>query len=217
MSKKQKIKVSDLVKRLIEQVAFEARASELVDKKSGVSARLTISAFENAVSAAERRAIINNEKNTHVWIADLIGIIPSITGKVELVYEGEQEGPYQVAMNLVDKAIRSQFVQYFPNPDTLKKRKNTDPYRAAGKPAQPEKPEENPYKSIIGWFDKGNNLNLSFNTSDKDKILLLYNVDGLHALVKKYFAQVKRPAICVTDGICIAWSRFLFTYQQKNI
>jgi magnesium chelatase subunit I len=180
---KEKVIVSDLVKRLIEQVAFEARGSELVDKKSGVSARLTISAFENAVSAAERRAIINNEKNTQVWITDLVGIIPSITGKVELVYEGEQEGPYQVAMNLVDKAIRSQFVQYFPNPDTLKKRKNT------GKPSQQEKPEENPYKSVIAWFDKGNNLNISFNTSDKDKTLLLYHVDGLHALVKKYFAQ----------------------------
>ncbi|MFI5130325.1 MAG: magnesium chelatase [Chitinophagales bacterium] len=180
---KQKVKVSDLVKRLIEQVAFEARGSELVDKKSGVSARLTISAYENAVSAAERRAIINNEKNTQVWIADLVGIIPSITGKVELVYEGEQEGPYQVAMNLVDKAIRSQFIQYFPNPDTLKKRKST------AKPSQLEKPEDNPYKSVIAWFDKGNNVNISFNTSDKDKSLLLYHVDGLHALVKKYFSQ----------------------------
>ncbi len=107
-------------------------ASEFVDKKSGVSARLTISAFENAVSSAERRAIINNEKQTQVWMNDLVGIIPSITGKVELVYEGEQEGPYQVAMNLVDKAIRTQFVQYFPNPDQLKKRRNT------GKPSQQE-------------------------------------------------------------------------------
>src|SRR4249920_1694794 len=119
---KSKIRVSDLVKRLIEQVAFEARASEFVDKKSGVSARLTISAFENAVSSAERRAIINNEKNTQVWLSDLAGIIPSITGKIELVYEGEQEGPYQVAYNLLERAIRTQFVQYFPNPDTLKKK-----------------------------------------------------------------------------------------------
>jgi magnesium chelatase subunit I len=90
---KQKVRISDLVKRLIEQVAFEARASELVDKKSGVSARLTISALENIISTAERRAIINNEKQTQVWMSDLIGIIPSITGKIELVYEGEQEGP----------------------------------------------------------------------------------------------------------------------------
>jgi magnesium chelatase subunit I len=179
-----RVKVSDLVKRLIEQIAFEARSSELVDKKSGVSARLTISAFENAVSAAERRAILNNEKQTQVWMSDLAGIIPSITGKVELVYEGEQEGPYQVAMNLVDKAIRTQFAQYFPNPDQLKKR------RKSGKPSmQAEKEEENPYRPITAWFDKGNNLNLPFSTTDKDKILLLYKVDGLHPLVKKFFPQ----------------------------
>src|SRR5688572_15650655 len=98
---KDKIKVSDLVKRLIEQVSFEARNNEYVDKKSGVSARLTIAAFENAVSAAERRAIINNEKQTQVWIGDLAGIIPSITGKIELVYEGEQEGPYQDRKSVV--------------------------------------------------------------------------------------------------------------------
>lgn len=180
---KGRVRVSDLIKRLIEQIAFEARASEFVDKKSGVSARLTISAFENAISSAERRALINQEKQTQVWIADLAGIIPSITGKVELVYEGEQEGPYQVATNLVDKAIRTQFTQYFPNPDSLKKRRST------GKPSQQEKEDENPYRSITGWFDKGNHLNLSFNTSDKDKMLALYKVDGLHALVKKYFAQ----------------------------
>src|SRR4030095_11312138 len=105
-----------------EQVAFEARGNEYVDKKSGVSARLTISAFENAVSTAERRAIVYNESHTQVWVSDLACIIPSITGKIELLYEGEQEGPYQVALNLVDKAIRSQFSNYFPNPEVLKKR-----------------------------------------------------------------------------------------------
>ncbi len=178
---KKKVEISDLVKRLIEQVAFEARASEFVDKKSGVSARLTISAFENAVSAAERRAIINKEKITQIWISDLIGIIPSITGKIELVYEGEQEGPYQVATNLVDKAIRTQFIQYFPNPETLKKRA----------PRKSETPQaiDNPYRSIISWFDKGNHLNLFFGVKDKDKINMLYSVDGLHALVKKTFSQ----------------------------
>src|SRR5206468_2135915 len=69
-----KINISDLVKRLIEQVAFEARNNEYVDKKSGVSARLTIAAYENAVSSAERRAIIHDEKQTQVWISDLVGI-----------------------------------------------------------------------------------------------------------------------------------------------
>jgi magnesium chelatase subunit I len=179
-----RVRVSDLVKRLIEQIPFEARSSELVDKKSGVSARLSISAFENAASAAERRIILNQEKDTQVWISDLVGIIPSITGKIELVYEGEQEGPYQVAMNLVDKAIRTQFVSYFPNPESLKKKRN-------------QQPEENPYRSIQSWFDKGNALDIFFNIKDEEKIQQLYRVDGLHALVKKYFkgANEKEAAL----------------------
>lgn len=186
---KDKVAISDLIKRLIEQVAFEARGSEFVDKKSGVSARLTISAFENAYSSAERRAIVNSEKQTQVWISDLIGIIPSITGKIELVYEGEQEGPYQVAMNLLDKSIRSQFVIYFPNPEQLKK-------RAARKGETPQA-VDNPYRSIINWFDKGNHINLFFATSDREKINLLYKVDGLQPLVKKYFphANEKEAAL----------------------
>ena len=173
-----KVKVSDLVKRLIEQVAFEARASEYVDKKSGVSARLTIAAYENAVSSAERRAIINKEKETQVWISDLSGIIPSITGKIELVYEGEQEGPYQVAYNLMEKAIRTQFAKYFPNPETFKKKKPT-----------PGVADENPYRAITRWFDSGNHLNVFFESKDDDKVQLLYKVDGLYALVKKYFSN----------------------------
>ena len=179
------VRISDLMKRLIEQISFEARISEFVDKKSGVSARLSISAFENAISAAERRAILNKEKETQVWVNDLIGIIPSITGKIELVYEGEQEGPFQVAMNLVEKAIRSQFINYFPNPEVLKKKRNQQPQ------------DENPYRSVQAWFDKGNALNLFFSIKDQDKIQQLYRVDGLHALVKKYFkhANEKESAL----------------------
>ena len=101
------------------------------------------------------------------------------------MYEGEQEGPYQVAMNLLDKAIRSQFVNYFPNPDSVKKKRNQ------------QGQEENPYKGIQGWFDKGNSLNIFFNTKDDDKMQQLYKVDGLHALVKKYFrhANEKETAL----------------------
>ena len=180
----QKVTVSDLIKRLIEQVAFEARSNEYVDKKSGVSARLTIAAYENAVSSAERRAIIHNEKQTQVWISDLVGIIPSITGKIELVYEGEQEGPYQVAVNLLEKSMRTQFIQYFPNPEASKKKRNT------GKQSQQNRPEdESPYKAIIKWFDSGNQLDLLLDTTDSNKIAALYQVSGLHAFVKKFYAQ----------------------------
>lgn len=185
------ILVSDLVKRLIEQLAFEARTNEYVDKKSGVSARLTIAAYENAVSSAERRAIIHNEPSTIVWISDLQGMIPAVTGKVELVYEGEQEGPYQVALNLLEKAIRSLFIQYFPNPETLKKKRNT------GKQSQQQREEENPYKAIIGWFDAGNKIDMLLDSNDATKIQQLYKVSGLHALVGRFFhrANEKETAL----------------------
>ncbi len=176
-----KIEISDLIKRIIEQVAFEARNNEYVDKKSGVSARLTISAYENAISAAELRALVNREKKTLVWMSDLLGIIPSLTGKIELVYEGEQEGPFQVAMNLLDKSIRTLFVNYFPNPETLKKR------RTGAKESMKE--EENPYRPVIRWFDAGNHLDLFFQSKDTEKIQHLYAVDGLHALVKKFYPK----------------------------
>jgi magnesium chelatase subunit I len=177
----QRVTVSDMVKRLIEQVAFEARGNEYVDKKSGVSARLTISALENAVSTAERRAIIHGERKTQVWVSDLSGIIPSITGKIELVYEGEQEGPYQVAVNLLDKAVRTLFAQYFPNPETLKKRRNT------GKASQQVREDDNPYKAIVGWFDAGNTLDILIDATDRQKADTLYAVSGLHAIVSKHY------------------------------
>lgn len=172
-----RIQVSDLIKRLIEQVAFEARNNEYVDQKSGVSARLTIAAYENAVSAAERRSILNDEPATHVWVGDLVGIIPSITGKIELVYEGEQEGPFQVAYNLLEKAVRSLFTLYFPSPEQPKKKK--------GK----ELADENPFRAITAWFDQGNQINLFSDMTDDARILELYKVGGLHALVKKFFKQ----------------------------
>ena len=105
------------------------------------------------------------------------GIIPSITGKIELVYEGEQEGPFQVAYNLMEKAIRTQFAVYFPNPETFKKKRSKDPAAQV----------ENPYRSITKWFDAGNHLDVFFETKDEDKIQLLYTVDGLHAFVKKFY------------------------------
>ncbi len=175
----QHIDISDLVKRLIEQIAFEARTSEYVDKKSGVSARLTIAAYENAFSAAERRMLIYNEADTYITITDLYGIIPAITGKIELLYEGELEGPYQVTLNLIEKAIRTQFIQYFPNPELTKKKrtqKGTD-----------KKEGENPYASITKWFDNGNTIQLSTDNNIDQRKLALYAVDGLHALVKKTF------------------------------
>ncbi|HQS06594.1 MAG TPA: sigma 54-interacting transcriptional regulator, partial [Daejeonella sp.] len=96
-SQRNTIEADGLVKDLVEQIAFEARESEYIDKKSGVSARLTISAYENLISNAERRMLLNGESSTFVRISDFLGVIPAITGKIELVYEGELEGPGKVA------------------------------------------------------------------------------------------------------------------------
>lgn len=160
------IHVPELMKDLIEQIAIEARSSEFVDEKSGVSARLTISAYENLISAAERRLYLNGESNTVVRIADLIGVIPAITGKVELVYEGEQEGAGLVAYNLIGKAIRTQFVNYFPSPEQKKKDKSG-----------------NPYVIPLAWFGEGNELDILTSQSDKEYKTLLHSVPGLEEVV----------------------------------
>ncbi len=171
-AQKQKVKHDDMAADLIEQIAMEARGSEYVDAKSGVSARLTISAYENLVSAAERRTIINNEAETYVRIADFIGVIPAITGKVELVYEGEQEGAGIVAHNLVGKAIRTQYIKYLPNPEDLRKQK-----------------DKNPYKKIIDWFGEGNQVDVLNDLSNEEYKKLLQDVPGLKELIEKYHAK----------------------------
>src|SRR5688572_12953693 len=163
------IKVNEIAKDLIEQIAFEARKSEFIDPKSGVSARLTISAYENLVAAAERRCIINKEKNASIRISDFIGVIPAITGKVELVYEGEQEGPNIIAQNLVGKALRAQFINYFPDPDKFRKQK-----------------EKSPYKKISNWFGDGNTVDLLNDISQADYEKLLKAVPGLIDLVNEF-------------------------------
>ena len=134
-SQKEFIQVPELAKDLLEQVVFEARDSEYIDAKSGVSARLSISAFENLLSTAERRVILAGDSETMIRLNDFDGIIPAITGKVELVYEGEQEGAQVVAETLIKRAIKTLFPTYFPE---IKKLERQD--------------AETPYDDIISWF-----------------------------------------------------------------
>ncbi|KAA9349403.1 magnesium chelatase [Larkinella humicola] len=167
------VKTNDLVADLIEQIALEARDSEYVDSKSGVSARLTIAAFENLLSAAERRALLNSEKETYVRITDLYGVIPAICGKVELVYEGEVEGPVIVAQNLIGKAIRTQFLNYFPNPEKAKKQKGG-----------------NPYKKITDWFGDGNVMDFLNDLPTRDYENRLKAIDGLDDVVDSLHSRL---------------------------
>ncbi len=166
---KRTVALVEVAKDLVEQIAMEARKSEFVDAKSGVSARLTIAAYENLFAAAERRTIINQEKNTVIRITDFVAVIPAITGKVELVYEGEQEGPTIVAQNLVGKAIRTQFVNYFPDPEKFRKQK-----------------EKSPYKKITAWFGDGHTLDLLGDMTQQEYEKNLRSVPGLQDLVNEY-------------------------------
>lgn len=163
------VKVVDIHKDLLEIISFEARESEFIDEKSGVSARLSISAMENLVSTAERRMLRNKDSQTYTRIADFWGIIPAITGKVELVYEGEQEGPYNVALHLISAGVQEMFLQYFPAPDK---------YDAAT--------ESDPYGTIKAWFAGGNELDLVNDSTDKEYMDKLDSVAGLRKLVEKH-------------------------------
>ncbi len=174
---KELVVVNELAQDLIEQVAIEARDSEYVDEKSGVSARLTISAYENLVSAAERRALLNGESQTYVRVSDFIGVIPAITGKVELVYEGEQEGAGIVAHNLVGKAVRTLFTDYFPKPDDKDKNKEQ---------------KENPYKTIIEWFGEGFTLDLINDLTNEQYEQALNAVPGLADLIESHHKKASK-------------------------
>lgn len=168
------IRVPELLKTLVEQIALEARKSEFVDAKSGVSARLTISAFENLVSAAELRFLKTGQPYTFARISDLYACIPAINGKIELVYEGEQEGPAVIAYNLISMAIRNYFVRLFPDPSKLKR-----------------KTEKNPYTEIVNWFSNGQRIDLLEQHNDKVYAAALSLVNGLSELVETYQPKIK--------------------------
>ncbi|MDP3928222.1 MAG: magnesium chelatase [Bacteroidota bacterium] len=171
-AQKTAIGVSDLLLDLIEHIAMEARNSDWVDQKSGVSARLTISALENLYSTAERRMLLCHDAKTQARISDLFGVLPSITGKVELVYEGELEGAQNVAQNLIGKAIRTLFLEKFSDPEKAKKSK-----------------QPNPYATILNWFNDGYTVSALNLSKDDHYLNTLLTVEGLGDLVKAKYPK----------------------------
>lgn len=166
------VQIPELFRQIIEKSAFEARESEYVDQKSGVSTRMTITALEQVVSSAERRAIVNGEKETSVRIADLYHMVPALTGKIELVYEGEQEGAISVAKHILGKAISKVFKEHFPDPQ-----------------ARSEE-EKSVYKEVTDWFTEGNEVNITDTLPNKEYKSILEQVKGLKKLVQDH-AELK--------------------------
>jgi magnesium chelatase subunit I len=145
--------IPDLIRLAVEHIAFAAREDkDYVDQKSGVSARLPIAAMELLASAVELRGTVTGEGAPRARISDLEVVVPAITGKLELVYAGEQEGPANIARAMVGKAVRAVFHKLFQ-----------DPYNKKEKT-----PEDNPYHPVIAWFEKGNFLTLSDRMTDAD-------------------------------------------------
>ncbi|MBU6325112.1 MAG: magnesium chelatase, partial [Bacteroidetes bacterium] len=173
------VDIPDLMRLLMEQIAFQARKSEFVDQKSGVSARLSISVFEQVVSAAERRMILSGDKHTVLRVADLYAAVPAINGKIEMVYEGELEGPYHVALNLIIQSIRETFTAYCP---------------VEGKARQNDKKPLDPYREVTRWFGEGALLDLSLDMSDAEYRKELEKVPGLYDLALKYFPNLSDAA-----------------------
>jgi magnesium chelatase subunit I len=152
-------------KEIVENIAFQARASEFIDQKSGVSARLTISSLENLISAAEGRAVRHHDPKPFPRVCDLYYLIPSITGKVELVYEGEQQGMASVARVLIGRAIKAVFKNYLPDP--LSKKDMTA------------------YQQILAWFTS-HRLDLSNDMPFKDYFDQLMQIPTLKDVAMKY-------------------------------
>ncbi len=168
------IPVPDFMQDIIEEVSFQARSSEYVDQTSGVSARVSISAYENFLSNIERRALRNKDNDLYPRMCDLYAIIPSVSGKVELVYEGEQEGSLLVSRNLVGMAVKSIFLKYFPAPSKEK--------------PNPDKPSrENPYEAVIDFFSVGVKLEISDTMPFSEYRKKLDAVVGLKKIAQRYF------------------------------
>jgi magnesium chelatase subunit I len=168
------IYVPELAKDLLEQIAFEARRSEFVDAKSGVSTRMSITAYENLISTAERRLLITHDSNTNIRMGDFLGIITAMIGKIELVYEGEQEGSNEVAFQLITNAIKTLFPSYFPKIEKLEKPNETGPYDA-----------------LLEWFFKENELFIEDDTDEKNYQNSLGSIPAIKKIIKKAQPQLE--------------------------
>jgi magnesium chelatase subunit I len=205
------IEIPDYIHSLVEQIAFVARGSELVDQSSGVSARLTIAAMELLQSNMERRAALTHDRSAFPRLSDLAMLLPAITGKVEMVYEGEQQGAEVVARKLIGEAVAKLFATKFPPVERAgvgarneRNRSYSDiedeelddafagrrgrkqqprQQRQEEKPASPSEPN---YDSILAWFVEGNKITLSDEQPFDAYFAELKRVPKLIDTAKKY-------------------------------
>ena len=185
------IHVPAFIRDAIEQIAFEARKSEFVDQASGVSARMTIAILESVLSNAERRCLLTKQKETWLRVIDLAAGIPAMSGKLELVYEGEQEGAHKVATTIIGAAVRTTFEKYFPGVYATRARAGRNKREAV-----PQR-EEGPYKPVIDYFAKGKRLELTDDSSDAEFAKQVKSVPELEKLTLEYLKGLKGGELAV--------------------
>ncbi|CAN5236104.1 magnesium chelatase [soil metagenome] len=193
-----KIHIPDLAMDVLEQISFEARDNEFIDARSGISARLSISALENLLSTAERRSLKTGDDKTSIRFGDFMGITPAITGKIELVYEGEQEGSAVVAQQLIASAVKTLFPKYFPKIEKLEK---------------PDAP--NPYNDLVEWFFAESGFELLDDINDKEYRKKLDSVPPLSNLIKKYQSDISKEDSYFLKEFLL-WGLVEFQKLNKN-
>ena len=197
LSQKENIYLPSFAADLLEEISFEARQSEYIDEKSGVSARLSISALENLLSSAEQRLLRNNESKTTVRLSDFSSIVPAITGKVELVYEGEQEGAEFVANKLIDSAIKTLFEKNFPKIEKLEKQG-----------------ANSPYDDLVTWFFNESKFEILNGISEKEYKKKLLSIEPLNKLLKEYHPEALKEDIYFLNEF-VLWGLVQFKKLSK--
>jgi magnesium chelatase subunit I len=154
---KRAIEIPEFVREVVEEVAFQARQDSKIDKRSGVSQRLSISLLENVVSNAERRALLADEPVVVPRITDIYAALPAITGKFELEYEGELRGADNVARDVIRNAVSNVFGGYFGSADL---------------------------RQVTEWFDLGGTLQIDDALDARSLLTRAADVQGLKDLTR---------------------------------
>ncbi|MDQ3803966.1 MAG: magnesium chelatase [Acidobacteriota bacterium] len=167
------LSVPDFLRELVEQVAFEARDDQRIDRRSGVSQRMPITVMESVVSNAERRALLTGEDEIVPRVSDVYAAVPSMTGKMELEYEGEQVGAAKIAKDLIKRAAGEVFEGYFVGMD---------------------------FSPAVRWFDEGNTLRLADTASAAECVALLDSVPDLIETTLVPFDFTRRDAALLVSA-----------------
>jgi len=182
------VRVAPFLRELVEEVAIQARRSEYVDQNSGVSARLTIALLENLVSNAERRGLLTGEKRVTARICDLQSAVSAVSGKVELVLEGEQEGAMNVARALLGRGVKAVFSQRFPDAFKPRRRASRGEHSTRGvqPPDETESQAAAEYRPVLEWFSAGHHLELGDDMPQAEFAGALAKVKGLADLAARH-------------------------------